>query len=507
MTIDFEQLSWLTSRGAGVLMHISCLPSTQGIGCFDENCLNFIDFLSSSGMKYWQICPLHPTAYGDSPYQSTSAFAGNQYFIDLSQLINDGLLTTEEANQQSILSETKVEFDKLFSINNKLLQRAAQRFDYSNANFLNFCSSEKYWLDDYALFTSIKQHFNYSQWTEWPNNFKYYFRLKSKLNSLPEEIVNNIKTQKFIQYIFSTQWEKICRYAKEKGIEIIGDLPIFVGLDSADVWSNNKVFKLNNNLMPTYVAGVPPDAFSSTGQLWGNPVFDWDYLEKTSFDWWHKRIKHASKIYDIVRLDHFRGFYDYWEIPANSQTAINGKWQLGPGKQFFQSIIEHHSKIKLIAEDLGILSEGAKQLLKSIKLPGMNVMHFAFDGDARNQYLPHMHEKNSVLYCGTHDNNTTRGWYENDINDAQRDYIRNYLRVPGNDIEWDLIRSGYQSSSNLFISTIQDILSLNSDARFNTPGKLNDNWAWRMTHNQFEYLKQSECDKYLHKIGKIYGRI
>lgn len=503
----FENLSWLHQRaGAGVLMHISCLPSTQGIGCFDINCLKFIDFLSDAGMKYWQICPLHPTSYGDSPYQSTSAFAGNPYFIDLQQLIDDNLLTKQEILKQTELPQNHVDFGMLYNVNRGILQLAASRFDYTNAEFKAFCEQEQSWLENYALFMSLKEHFDNKSWIEWPVEFKKFNQAKQNISNLPITLYVNILLHKFVQYVFHTQWNKIKSYANNKNIKIIGDLPIFVGLDSADVWAHSEIFKLDKNLNPTYVAGVPPDLFSETGQLWGNPVFDWDILKQTDYDWWHKRVTRATSLYDIIRLDHFRGFYDYWEIPANETTATNGTWQFGGGKDFFKSLSNKHNGLKLIAEDLGNLSTGAQNFIQEVNLPGMYVMQFAFDGNPLNFHLPHMHHAHSILYSGTHDNNTTRGWYECDLCEQQQDYIRKYLRVHGNDISWDMIRAGYASHANIFIMTMQDLLCIGSEGRFNVPNRTYGNWSWRMTYQQFENAKFAGCDTYLQTLKAIYGR-
>lgn len=510
-----ENFNWLSDRGAGVLMHVSCFPSVQGVGCFDANCRSFIKFLAASGMKYWQICPLHPTSFGDSPYQSVSAFAGNPYFIDLTQLVVDGLLRDREVATLSELDRNQVDFSKLYIENSKILRLAYSRFD-GTADFIEFCEKEGAWLDDYSLFMALKEIFSGKQWTQWPKEWKDYRLAKKNFaakkidkKSMPgvtfESLLDAVNYHKFVQWQFEKQWKAVRNFAAKNGIEIIGDMPIFVGLDSADVWANKEIFKLDENFMPKVVAGVPPDAFSATGQLWGNPVFDWDVLARTDYAWWHSRIKRAQDLYDVIRLDHFRGFCDYWEIPAGDDTAINGEWKLGGGEKFFKNIAKRHENVRFIAEDLGILSDSARDLLKTVKMPGMSVLQFAFDGNKDNGYLPYLHEKNSVLYVGTHDNNTTRGWYD-ELSDERKDQVRRYLRVSGHDISWDMIRCGFESCARLFVMSMQDILCLGGDCRFNTPGSLYGNWAWRMSEQQFENLLFTGCSDYLRGLCEIYGR-
>ena len=510
-----EKFNWLNDRSAGVLMHVSCFPSSLGIGCFDANCRSFIQFLASSGMKYWQVCPLHPTSFGDSPYQSVSAFAGNPYFIDLTQLVADGFLCENEIVPLSGLDCNHVDFGKLYIENSKILHLGYLRFE-ETSDCAEFCKKESPWLDDFSLFMALKEIFGGQQWLQWPKEWKDYRVAKKNFaakkidkKSMPdvtfESLLDAIKYHKFVQWQFEKQWKAVRNFAVKNGIEIIGDMPIFVGLDSADVWAHKEIFKLDRNGMPKFVAGVPPDEFSATGQLWGNPVFDWNALERTDYAWWHARIKRAQDLYDIIRLDHFRGFYDYWEIPADEKTAIDGEWRLGGGEKFFKNIAKHHENVRFIAEDLGILSDGARNLLKTVKMPGMSVLQFAFDGNKSNGYLPYLHERNSALYVGTHDNNTTRGWYD-ELSDEHKDQVRRYLQVSGRDIAWDMLRCGFESCARLFIISMQDILCLGSECRFNMPGSLSGNWTWRMSEQQFENLLCTGCSEYLRGLCDIYGR-
>jgi 4-alpha-glucanotransferase len=458
-------------------------------------------------MKYWQICPMNPTSYGDSPYQSPSAFAGNPYFIDLHELKGEGLLASKDMDALRALPNLRVDFGRLYENFWPIIEIAFDNFLRSRPHTNEceiYCKKSAWWLDDYALFMAIKHEFGQSQWTEWPSEFS---NLKSarELLAVDGKLQRRVHFYKFTQWMFDRQWEALKNFANGNGISIIGDVPIFVGLDSADVWANRKFFKLRKDGFPSVVSGVPPDAFSETGQLWGNPVYNWDAMENDNFSWWENRIRRCSELYDVIRLDHFRGFCDYWEIPAPATTAANGKWCKSVGIKFFQHIKKKLPNIKFIAEDLGILNADVTELLQQTGLPGMSVLHFAFDGNNHNKYLPHEHEKNCTLYLGTHDNDTTMGWFQS-LPDGAKHQVRCYLRTGGGDIAWDMIRKSYESPSNLVILTMQDVLNLDSRARFNRPNTMSGNWQWRVAAEQIGRLFEFGTPEYLRQLRDIYGR-
>jgi 4-alpha-glucanotransferase len=458
-------------------------------------------------MKYWQFCPLNPTGFGDSPYQSPSTFAGNQYFIDLEDFVATELLQKHDLNALRALPNSLVSFGELYERFWPILRVAFENFLLSRAqvdDFENFCQKSFWWLDDYATFMGLRDKFNGKQWPEWPKKFFDFDMAVAHI--LPDaQVVKSIVFHKFLQWKFDQQWKKLKAFANGKGISLIGDVPIFVGADSADVWANRKFFKLKQDGTPNFAAGVPPDAFSEVGQLWGNPVYDWKILQGDSFSWWMKRVKRCLELCDVLRLDHFRGFSSHWEIPMPAANAIGGTWVPGPGVQFFESMANTFPSAKFIAEDLGILSEDVTKLLEMTGIPNMSVLHFAFDGNNSNKYLPHEHKKNSVLYLGTHDNNTTWGWFSS-VTDDSRHQIRRYLRSSGHDITWDLIKAAYGSPSNLLILNLSDILNLGTEARFNTPSTQFGNWQWRMTTEQFHSLCDNKIPEYLRDLNWLYGR-
>jgi 4-alpha-glucanotransferase len=458
-------------------------------------------------MSHWQVCPLVPTGYGDSPYQNPSSFAGNQYFIDLWEFVDLGLLAPNDLKGLAELSNSYVDFGNLYQRFWPILRMAFDNFLRTGSHFgefENYCDSSAWWLDDYSLFMAIKDECGGKQWVDWPKQFIDVERARTLCHA-DGTLGRSMKFHRFIQWTFHRQWKKLKNFAAQNGISIIGDIPIFVGFDSADVWANKKLFKLREDGSARVIAGVPPDAFSATGQLWGNPIYDWEKLEADDFAWWKARIRRCIELYDVIRIDHFRGFCDYWEVPAPATDATAGKWVKSIGIKFFQRMEEVFPGVKFIAEDLGMLNEKVEKLLDDSGLPGMSVLEFAFDGNNKNKYLPHNHHKNSVLYIGTHDNDTARGWYDS-LPPNTSHQVRCYLRVSGVDIAWDLIRKGYESPANLFVLTMQDILNLGSEARFNTPSTTSGNWQWRMTPEQLGGLYDVGAEKYLYFLKNLYDR-
>lgn len=501
--------NWLDDRMAGVLLHVSSLPSETGIGNLGAGAYRFLDFLEAAGMEIWQICPLGPTGYGDSPYQCFSAFAGNPYFIDLVPLEAEGLIQGHELENLRALPSDAVDYGALYERFWPILRSAYDRFSASGAgSLLNYGSLKRFrtqqaaWLEDYALFVALKHHFGGQCWLDWPVAFRQVS--KARKQALPPEVVETAEAHIFYQYVFYAQLAALRAYAGAKGVEILGDAPIFVALDSADVWANQSLFQLKKSGEPKAVAGVPPDYFSATGQLWGNPLYDWEAHQKTNFDWWIERIRSNLDFYDIVRLDHFRGFESYWSVPAKDTTAQNGKWIPSPGLELFSAIRAACPEAKLIAEDLGVITDEVNALRAATGLPGMAVLQFAFGGDAGNTYLPHNYDRNTVVYSGTHDNDTTLGWYQQ-LDANTQDHIRRYLGVSGDDISWDLIRAAVKSSAHLAILPLQDLMSLGSEARLNRPGSATDNWQWRYLPHQLDQLER-ESVEYIQELLALYGR-
>ncbi|MDX2108714.1 MAG: 4-alpha-glucanotransferase [Verrucomicrobiota bacterium] len=501
--------NWLQTRSTGVLMHPTSLPGNGGIGTLGRESLRFIDFLQKAGIGYWQLLPLGPTGYGDSPYQSFSAFAGNPYLIDLEALMEFGLLNYELLDPIRALPQERVDFGALYRTKWPLLRLAYRNFKEKKLAYLpnygmfaEFCETHSAWLEPYGYFMALKQQFGGRSWTEWPLELRRYEQAQK--SPLKAELSESIEAYAFYQYLFFGQWKMVQAYAKKAGIQIIGDLPIFVSLDSADVWARADLFELDKTGMPIAVAGVPPDYFSATGQLWGNPLFNWKALKAEGYAWWIERLRMAHSLCDVVRLDHFRGFYSYWRIPAPAENALGGKWVTGPGLDFFNSVREKLLESQIIAEDLGIIPPEVREFLARTGLPGMAILQFAYDGDADNLYLPHNLEKNTVLYPGTHDNNTTRGWYET-ANPASQDQLRRYFRISGNEVSWDLIRAAYASVARLVVIPMQDMLSLDGAARMNTPGSALGNWQWRYSREAIDQL-EAQSAGYLKELAKLYGR-
>nr|WP_068268560.1 4-alpha-glucanotransferase [Caviibacter abscessus] len=468
-------------RKAGILLHPTSLPGKYRVGTLGKECKKFIDFLEKSKQSLWQVFPLGPTGYGDSPYQCFSAFAGNPYLIDLENLVELGLLSEEDIKVCYSEDDNYVDYGKLYEIKNPLLEKAYDKHELLNDEFVEFKKENSSWLDNYTLFISIKNYNQGASWDVWDKDIK--FREPKAIEKYEKLLAEQIDKQKFIQFLFFKQWKEIKKYANSKNIQIIGDIPIFVAFDSADAWANTDIFLFDNDLKPCCVAGVPPDYFSATGQLWGNPLYNWDKMRETGYKWWIERIGANLSVCDIIRIDHFRGFESYWEIPYGEQTAINGKWVKGPGIDFFNKLKETFGELNIIAEDLGILTDEVVKLKESAGLPGMKILQFAFDGDMTNDYLPHNFEQNCVVYTGTHDNDTTQGWY-NSLNDEERNRVKSYINNWDDaGIVWNLIRLTHNSIAKFSIIPMQDYLCLDSRARINTPGVSSGNWMFRIKEN------------------------
>ncbi|MCQ2435912.1 MAG: 4-alpha-glucanotransferase [Clostridia bacterium] len=462
-------------RKAGILLPVFSLPSEYGIGSIGRHAYDFIDLLTKCGQKYWQILPTTQTGYGDSPYQSPSAFAGNPYFIDLETLCAEGLLTKDELKSAK-KPQDYIDYGALFSERYALLKSAFARFmcDLPD-DYTQFTDRESYWLDDYALFMAIKEANGYASWLEWPEELK----LRTDMDAIRAEYADRADFWKFVQYKFDEQFTVMHSYASSAGVSIIGDMPIYVSTDSADVWANRAVFCLNEHGRPTEVAGVPPDYFSKSGQLWGNPLYDWDYAKKTDYAWWKLRLKKAFSMFDRVRIDHFRGFYDYYSIPYGAHDATIGKWKAGPGIEFFNNLKKHFGQTPIIAEDLGDLSEGVYEMLRQTGFPGMKVLQFAFDSD-NSIYLPKNTTGNYIVYTGTHDNMTLRAWLKN-LSPATKARIdANISRKKGETYRDAIIGAALNTVADTVIIPMQDWLGLGDEARMNTPSVSADNWRWKL---------------------------
>ena len=467
-------------RSSGILMPIFSLPSPYGIGTLGKAAYEFIDFLVAAKQRYWQILPVGPTSYGDSPYQSFSTFAGNPYFIDLDMLIKDGLLKKAEVTALNWGADAEtVDYEKIYQNKFAVLRKAyARGFQKDKAAFEAF-AAENEWLGDYALYMALKKHFGMHCWTEWEDEGIRLHKAES-VKKYEEKLKDDVHFYAYLQYLFYTQWENLRAYAKENGIGIIGDVPIYVALDSADVWANPKYFMLDEKNVPIDVAGVPPDYFSEDGQLWGNPLYNWDYMKAEGYGWWIRRIDGAGKLYDIIRIDHFRGFESYWAVPYGAKTAKKGEWRKGPGLELVSTLTNWFPQISFIAEDLGILTDEVHQLLKDSGLPGMKVLEFAFNGTQASNYMPHRFEKNCVCYTGTHDNTTLADWLKT-ASKKEKQQAKTYLGLNQSEgYAWGVIRAGMGSVADLFIAQMQDYLGLGAAARINTPGTTENNWLWRM---------------------------
>ena len=496
------------NRSAGIIMHIASLPGKFGIGTFGQEAYEYADFLYKSGIKYWQILPLGQTGYGDSPYQSFSAFAGNPYFIDFDLLAKDGLLREEEYMYENYGDNREyIDYGLLFKIKYIVLKRAYNNFKNINSlrirdEFDRFCRENRWWLEDYAMYMAIKNHFNLVSWQEWDEDIKK--REHQALERYKELLKDEIEYWEFIQYLFFKQWNHLKKYVNAQGIEIIGDIPIYVAEDSADVWSNPNAYLIDkHSLKPISVAGCPPDAFSATGQLWGNPIYDWEYMENDGYSWWIKRVRESLRLYDVVRIDHFRGFESYWKIPYGDETAVNGEWVKGPGMKLFNAIKDALGEVNVIAEDLGFLTDEVKHFLDESGFPGMKVLQFAFDAREESNYLPHTYSKNCVAYTGTHDNDSFRGWYDVSASREDVKYCKDYLNLSEEEgYNWGFIRGVWSSVANLAVATMQDFLDRGDETRINIPSTLGNNWKWRALEGSYN----DELADRIYKYTKMYGR-
>lgn len=475
-------------RSAGILLHPTSLPGKYGIGDLGKEAYNFIDFLQSAGQNIWQVFPLGPTGYGDSPYQCFSAFAGNPLLISPDTLISEGLL--EDDFRLPEFNPEKIDFGPLINFKYSLLNKAYDKFKTMNLSIDKFCGTfctdNSEWLEDYALFMAAKEYHNGVQWTHWEDDIA--FRLPGAVDKWKTKLEDRINFHKFIQYLFFKQWSALRTYVNNKGIDIIGDLPIFIAYDSADCWANKELFTVDQKGKLESVAGVPPDYFSETGQLWGNPLYRWDVMEKNNFRWWKKRFSNLFKLVDIVRIDHFRGFEAYWKVPGDAETAMNGEWIKAPGEKLFKEIRKELGDLPIIAEDLGVITEEVAELRDKFNFPGIRIMQFAFGPDGEKRFLPHNFTQNCVVHTGSHDNDTTRGFFEKEQKEGTEvfSHAAKYLNCGQEEMTFASIRAAYASCANVVVIPMQDILYLGNDARMNFPGKLGGNWCWRFQWNQLE---------------------
>ncbi|MBQ9166017.1 MAG: 4-alpha-glucanotransferase [Oscillospiraceae bacterium] len=497
-------------RYNGVLLSITSLPSKYGIGCFSKSAYDFVDWLAESGQRYWQILPLGSTSHGgsdDSPYQAYSAFAGNPYFISLEDLIEEGVLSQEECDSLSFGDDpAHVDYDLLYKNRFTLLHKAYERSNISqNGDYQRFVSENAWWLDDYALFMALKGYFNQQSWTQWPEDIRMHWGFA--LDYYRTILYFDIEFHKYMQFKFVQQWTALKAYANKKHVEIVGDMPIYVSPDGADVWAHPEMFQLDEQNRPTQVAGCPPDAFAADGQVWGNPLYRWDYHRNTGFDWWVSRMWYSFKLYDVVRIDHFRGFDEYFCIPGGENTAKNGHWEKGPGMDLFNTIRYRLGDCQVIAEDLGLLTEGVRMLVKASGFPNMKVLQFAFetaDIGGSNEYLPHNYNQNCVVYTGTHDNETVSGWFAG-LDDEQKKQVLTYLdndSYTAENIHKGFMALGMRSCAKTCIIPIQDCLGLDNSCRMNQPGTVGKNWRWRLLPGQIT----EELGKELLALSMRYGR-
>ena len=476
----------LKKRASGILLHVTSLPSKYGIGDIGPEAYKFVDFLAGSNQSYWQVLPLNHTtskaAY--SPYNCCSAFAGNPLLISPQFLYRDGFLTKEEIKDRPSFSETRLEYGKVAAYKKRLFKFAFSRFKnrIRTEKYERFTAENVFWLEDFATFVSLQHYFGRRSWQGWPRSIRD--RKGKHFKAIKEQLKHQIAQQYFLQYVFYRQWSDLKRYCNRCGIGVIGDIPIYVIYDSPDVWAHPEIFKLDRYKRPRYIAGVPPDYFSRTGQLWGNPVYDWEVLKKSRYHWWMERIKHNMKMFDLVRIDHFRGLIDFWQVPASAKGgASKGRWVDGPKDDFFKVLLRHFPNAPIIAEDLGHITAEVREVIEKFNFPSMKVLQFAFDGDAStNPHIPYNHVENCIVYTGTHDNNTIRGWFEKEAKAAQKKRLSEYLgrKITSHQIHWQFVRLAMSSVAKLAIIPVQDILGLSETARMNRPAAKKDNWLWRL---------------------------
>lgn len=493
----------INERSSGILLHITSLPGQYGIGTMGKEAFRFVEFLVEAGQKCWQILPLGHTGYGDSPYQCFSAFAGNPLLIDPDKLVEDGLLNKTDLPANTF-NKDEVDFGAVFSYKYPLLRKAYQAFmssdnRFRHVQFENFCLRNQAWLEDYAFFMALKIQQDGKSWADWDHQIT--IREKGTINRYRIQLADDINFYRFIQFLFFQQWLELKAFANINGIRIIGDIPLYVAFDSADAWANPGLFDFDKDLNPITVAGVPPDYFSETGQLWGNPIYNWEKLEQDGFQWWIDRIKASFTLYDILRIDHFRGLAAYWAVPYGEKTAINGEWIEAPGRDMLAAVYNALGELPIIAEDLGVITPDVVALREEFGMPGMKILQFAFDSGEENEFIPHNYDKNSVVYTGTHDNETTLGHFlASKPEDKQM--MRDYFRIDDNDPAWSYIRLAWSTVSAIAIAPLQDVLRLDSRGRMNFPGKPSGYWKWRYSHD----MLTSEHAGELMKLTNIFGR-
>lgn len=496
------------NRSAGILLSVTSLPGRYGIGCFSKSAYDFVDWLREAGQTCWQILPLGPTSYGDSPYQSFSTFAGNPYFISLEELTEEGVLTKKECQSADFGKRADdIDYEKIYKNRYPLLHKAYERSRISeDPDYVCFVEENRWWLADYALFMAVKERFGGAPWTEWAEDIR--LRRDYAMDYYRRELYFDIEFQQYLQYKFFSQWKKLKAYANEKGIQIIGDIPIYVAMDSADAWAHPELFQLDERNMPAAVAGCPPDGFSATGQLWGNPLYRWEYHKSTGYDWWMSRMWFCFQMYDVVRIDHFRGFDEYYSIPYGEETAVNGHWEKGPGIDLFRCMEQRLGKHQVIAEDLGYVTDSVRKMVQESGFPGMKVLEFAFDSrdsGSASDYLPHNYAENSAAYTGTHDNETIAGWFRS-ITDEERQMARDYLcdqHTPAEELYKSFIALVMRSRSDLCIIPMQDYLGLDNQSRMNQPSTLGKNWKWRLVKGDLS----DELKEEILAITRRYGRM
>ena len=493
-------------RSSGILLHPTSLPGPYGVGSFDQEAWDWVDFLDRTRQTVWQVLPLGPTSYGDSPYQSFSTHAGNPYLIGLGRMVEEGLLEEADLAGAPAFPPDRVDYGALYHWKLPLLKAAAARFDAGGTSelacgFRAFCEAEAAWLEDYALFMALKDAFSAQAWNLWPEELRN--RHPEALEQARKDHAAALHAHRFIQWVFDRQWKALRAFANERGIRIMGDLPIFVAMDSADAWTRTELFHFDRHIRPTVVAGVPPDYFAEDGQLWGNPLYRWTEMRKDGYRWWMDRMRSALARYDLVRIDHFRGFASYWEVPAGEKTARKGKWVKGPGASFFHALQrEFGEDLPIVAEDLGEITPDVLELREQFGLAGMKVLQFGFGGEASNPFLPHNYAEKFVAYSGTHDNDTTRGWYEESSRPHERDHFRRYFCTDGRDPAWTMIRGVFASVARLAVVPLQDVLDVGASGRMNLPGRGDGNWQWRFRAGELGELQAGR----LLELTELYGR-